>query len=128
MSDCLSAASKIADEIKTAVYQAGISRVKSFLGACNVFKIILEDFCMIARPLDLYLRKRMKLDWSDPSTVDPNAFNTFKSRFLEPPVLALPHLHRILVVDTDLSAYAWRSVFFQEKYKSIPIEWDMIGY
>ena len=86
-------------------FPQSLTQLRSFLGACNVYRRFVQDFSKIARPLTLLTRKDAKPDWANPNADETNAFETLKQRLVSPPILSLPRPDAPYVVDTDASAY-----------------------
>lgn len=88
----------------------------------------VKDFSRIAWPPHDFLQKDRELDWQDTITEALNASDRFKSKLLEPPMLARSQLHRVIMIDTDASVDALGSVLLQQQRDSNLVEWAKIGY
>lgn len=67
------------------------------------------------------------MDWTDLTTIALDAFDTLKSRWMEPLSLALPQPHVPYLIDTNASVHALGAVFLQQKSDSNLNEWVMVG-
>lgn len=114
----LAAVSKIVDANNTVVFPTDITQMRSLFHARYVFRRCTKYFSKIARPLNSFLPKEKKLDWSNPTTYALSSFTTLKSRWPEPPVLALPQERRPYMGDTDACACALGAVLHQQEVKS----------
>ena len=68
------------------------TQVRSFFGACNVYRRFLKDFSKIARPLTDMTRNPTNLYWDRPTEEQLVVFEALKARMISPPVLSLSHL------------------------------------
>lgn len=79
MSGRLATASNNGDAIKIAELPTENTQMRSFLGACNEYRIFIKDFFQMAQLLSAYLRKVKELDWHDFTTDNRGgAFYTLK--------------------------------------------------
>lgn len=88
MSGRLAVAYENVDASKNNFLTADSIQMRLLFCACNLYWNVTNNFCKIALPYNDYLRNDRKLVWLDPITEAPDAFNSFKSKFMEPPVLA----------------------------------------
>lgn len=80
---------KNVDAIKTAVLPTDRTRMRSFLGAYNMYSRFNKNFYNIARTPNDYIQKDKELEWLVSTAEALVAFNTLKSRLVEPLVLHL---------------------------------------
>ncbi len=84
--------------------------MRSFLGACNVYRRFVPGMAKLAKPLNDMLKKGAEPDFSEPTVVQSKAFESLKAALVSPPVLTrrmfLHHRHRRLVVPTGRGAPA----------------------
>ena len=73
-----------------AVFPRTFTQLRSFLGAANLYRRLVQKYSDIARPLNAMLRKDAEPDWENPSDEQTKAFETLKTRLISPPILALP--------------------------------------
>ena len=99
------------DTTKTKVVQEfttprNVSDTRSFLGLCNYFRKFIPNFSHIANPLNQLLRKEAKFQWTNACQ---EAFDTLKSKLVQPPCLAFPNMSQSFELSTDASnhAIAW---------------------
>ena len=105
--------------------------MKSFLGCCNVYRRFVRGFATISSPLSDMLKKDSQTDWDQsivPTEQQQEAFETLKSKLIEPPILALPKPGRPYMVDCDASKYGIGAVLLQQQDESKPTEWATVGY
>ncbi|CDF39628.1 Ribonuclease H (fragment) [Chondrus crispus] len=100
--------------------------VRSFLGACNVYRRFVKGFSKIARPLTDITRKDSDHDFDNPTKVQLQAFESLKAAMISPPILALPRYGRPYLLDTDASAYQLGCTLLQEHDE--PNDWPPVGY
>lgn len=103
-----------------------LTQVRSFLGACNVYRRFVKCFAKIARPLTDITRKDADPDFENPIQAQLDAFKELKKRMVSPPVLALPRLGKPYMIDTDASAYQLGCTLLQEQDE--PGDWRPVGY
>ena len=111
----LCVAAKARDAFRSFEYPKNITQLRSFLGACNVYRRFIKDFAKIARPLTFLTRKDATPDFDNPTTEQLEAFETLKTKMTEPPVLALPRTNQPYTLDTDASAYQLGCALLQEQ-------------
>jgi hypothetical protein len=99
----LAVAKKNTQALKTAKVPTTQSELRSFLGLCNVYRRFIRGFAKIAAPLNALLRKGESPALGELSTEQLAAFETLRSRLLDPPVLALPRAKGLFTLDTDAS-------------------------
>ena len=63
----LSVAEEAADAFKTFTFPRTLTQVRSFLGACNVYRRFVKGFAKIARPLTDITRKDADPDFDNPT-------------------------------------------------------------
>ena len=105
--------------------------MKSFLGACNVYRRFVQGFATTAAPLSDMLKKDSEVDWDQPIEPDEQqqeAFETLKAHLTEPPILALPKPGRPYMIDCDASAYGIGAVLLQQQDEKKPTDWATVGY
>ncbi len=76
--------------------------MKSFIGLCNYYKIYVQDFSTIAHPLYALLKKDVAWKWGEKVQ---EAFNTFKEKFLEFPILRKPEFSKVFILHTNCNAF-----------------------
>ena len=121
----LRVSAKSTEALRACAFPKSLTQVRSFLGACNVFRRFVKDFSKIARPLTTMTRKDASPDFANPSDEQLRAFETLKERLTSPPVLALPKIGRPYVVDTDASAYQLGCALLQQQDVDV---WKPVGY
>ncbi len=75
-----------------------VHTLRSFIGLCNYYKIYVQNFSTIAHPLYALLKKDVAWTWSEE---DQEAFNTFKERLSEFPILGRPNFSKVFILHTD---------------------------
>ena len=76
--------------VREATFPESIMQLRSFLGACNVYRRFVKDYSKIASPLSDMLRTNPGNDWHNPTEEQLRSFEEFKARLSAPPILALP--------------------------------------
>ena len=81
------------------------TKLRSFLGMCNVYRRFVPNFARVAAPLNQLLKKGQGPDLEPFDEAQRGAFELLKQALSEPPVLRLPQQDLPYSVDTDSSAY-----------------------
>ena len=115
-----------ADAFKTFKFPRTLTQVRSFFGACNVYRRFVKGFAKIARPLTDMTRKDADPDYDNPTAAQVQAFEDLKSRMIAPPILALPRYGRPYMIDTDASADQLGCMLLQEHDGTK--DWRPVGY
>lgn len=110
----LRVAGNAAGAFRDAVFPQTLTRVRSFLGACNVYRRFVRHFSRIAKPLTDMTRKYAEPDFGNPTQEQLAAFEELKVRMISPPVLRLPRLGKPFMIDCDASAYQLGCTLLQE--------------
>jgi hypothetical protein len=76
--------------------------LRSFIRICNYYKIYGQDFSIITHPFYALLKKDVA--WTRSEEVQ-EAFNTFKEKLLEFPILRRPDFSKVFIVHIDWSAF-----------------------
>ena len=122
----LSVAEAAADAFKTFTFPRTLTQVRSFLGACNVYRRFVKGFAKIARPLTDMMRKDVDPDFDNRTELQLQAFEALKERMVSPSILALPRYGRPYMIDTDASAYQLGCKLLQEHEEAN--DWRPVGY
>ena len=122
----LSVAEAAADAFKTFKIPRTLTQVRSFLGACNVYRRFAKGFAKIARPLTDMTRKDADPNYDNPTAAQVQALEDLKSRMIAPPIFALPRYGRPYMIDTDASAYKLGCTLLQEHDGTN--DWRPVGY
>ena len=77
-----------------------VTEVRSFLGFCSFYRRFIQNFSVLASPLNKLLKKTVAFEWTDSQQL---AFETLKTKVLEPPVLAHYDPNAVLLLRTDAS-------------------------
>ncbi len=75
--------------------------LRSFIELCNYYRIYVQDFSTIAHPFYELLKKDVVWTWSEKAQ---EAFNTFKEKLSEFPILNRPDFSKLFILHTDWSA------------------------
>ena len=78
----LSVAEAAADAFKTFTFPRTLTQVRSFLGACNVYRRFVKGFAKIARPLSDMTHKDADPDFDNPTELQLQAFEALKERMV----------------------------------------------
>jgi len=103
------------DALKHAKFPTTKTKLKSFLGMCNVYRRFVKDFAKRGKPLNALTRAEVPPDLPPPTDVAIAAFENLRNELLCPPVLALPKANRKLVVDVDACADQVGCTLLQEE-------------
>ena len=114
--------------IEEATFPRDLTQLRSFLGACNVYRRFIKGFAKIAHPLHQMLTKEGAPNWLNPTEKQRSAFDSLKEALVRPPVLALPVAGRPFMIDTDASAYQVGATLLQQQDEEDPKSWATIGY
>jgi len=106
--------------IHDATFPQDITQLRSYLGACNVYRRFIQKFATIAHPLNEMLRKDAQPDFDNSAEDQVRAFETLKCRLMEPPVLELPQRNRPFMIETETSAYQVGAVLLQQQNDENP--------
>jgi hypothetical protein len=68
------------------------------IGLCNYYRIYVQDFSTIAHPLYALLKKDVAWTWSEEAQ---EAFDTFKEKLSEFPILKRPDFNKLFILHTD---------------------------
>jgi hypothetical protein len=78
-----------------------VHTLKSFIRLCNYYRIYVQDFNIIAHPLYALLMKDVAWTWSEKAK---EAFNTFKEKLSEFPIMRKPDFNKVFILHIDWSA------------------------
>jgi len=84
------------------------SELKSFLGMCNVYRRFVKDYSHLARPLtkltSTKLPSELPSELPEFDAEQKQAFEALKNRLTSAPILTLPRLDGLFILDTDACA------------------------
>ncbi len=75
-----------------------VHTLRSFIGLCNYYRIYVQDFNIIVQPLYALLKKDVV--WTSNEKAQ-EAFNTFKEKLLQIPILRRPDFNKVFILHTD---------------------------
>jgi len=84
--------------------------LRSFFGLCNYYKIYVQNFNTIVHPLYALLKKDVAWTWSEEAH---EAFNTFKEKLSEFPILRRPEFNKVFILHIDWSALSIGAIINQ---------------
>ena len=111
----LKVATDTAAASKDFVFPQTPTQLRSFIGACNVYRRFLKDFSKISRPLTGMLKKEASPNFENPTEEQLTAFETLMDRLTPPLDLALPKAGRNYRSDTDACDYQLGCTLLQEQ-------------
>ncbi len=79
-----------------------VHTLKSFIEICNYYKIYVQGFSTIAHPLYALLNKDVPWTWSEEVH---EAFNTFKEKLSDFPILKRLDFTKVFILHTNYSAF-----------------------
>lgn len=96
-----------------------VDEVRRFVAFCNYYRRFVPNFARIAYPLNQLLKKDSVFKWSDDCQI---AFETLKTKLIQPPILQYPDFTQTFRLTTDASDIACGAVLSQLKDgKDLPI-------
>ncbi len=87
-----------------------VHMLRSFIKLCNYYRIYVQDFSTIAHPLYALLKKDVAWTWNDEAQ---EAFNTFKEKLSEFPILRRLDFNKIFILHTNWSALSIGAILGQ---------------
>jgi hypothetical protein len=85
--------------------------IKSFIGMYGYYRIFIEGFSKIARPMTTLLAKKIEFKWTPACQ---KSFETLKEKLTTTPVLIPPDVHKSFEVYCDASYTGLGCVLMQE--------------
>ena len=79
---------------------ATVSQIQSFLGLAGYYRLFIEVFSKIAKPMTELLKKDKKFEWTEDCE---KSFTELKKRLTTAPILTLPDIYRSFEVYCDAS-------------------------
>jgi hypothetical protein len=96
-----------------------VKQLKSFLGMAGYYRKFIQNFCRIAVPLHLLLKRDAKFEWAEAQV---QAFQKLKGKLVAQPILQYPDFTREFIVTTDASNDVLGAVLSQgEVGRDLPI-------
>jgi hypothetical protein len=93
--------------------------VRRFVAFCNYYRRFVENFALIANPLNKLLKKNATFIWSKECDL---AFEKLKNNLMNPPILQYPNFENEFILTTDASDIACGAVLSQEiNNKNLPV-------
>ncbi len=87
-----------------------VHTLKSFIKLCNYYRIYVQDFNTIAHSLYALLKKGVTSTWSEKVQ---EAFNTFKEKFSEFPIMKKLDFSKVFILQIDWNALGISVIFGQ---------------
>ena len=122
---------KAIEAVRVSTFPKHPTAMKSFLGACNVYRRFIKAFAKTSTPLTDMLKKDSGTEWGEdlePTKEQRHAYETLKEALISPPILALPVRGRPYMIDCDASAYAIGVVLLQQQDEEDEKKWATVGY
>jgi RNase H-like domain found in reverse transcriptase/Reverse transcriptase (RNA-dependent DNA polymerase)/Retroviral aspartyl protease len=93
--------------------------VRRFVAFCNYYRRFVPNFAELAQPLNSLLRKESIFKWNEKCQY---AFDTLRSKLIQPPILQYPDFQKEFKLTTDASDIACGAILSQEvDGKDLPI-------
>ena len=89
----------------------------SFIGFCNFYRMFIANFSQIAHPLHLLTKKDQEYVFRE---AQQKVFQEMKNRLTSSPVLQLPDLSKLFLVQTDASKLGTGAVLLQKDDTGVP--------
>ena len=96
--------------------------VQKFMGLANYYRWFIQDFCRVAKPLNMLVGKDRKWEWG---AEQQRAFKEIKTRFTTEPVLAVPDRDQEMRVEADASDYATGGTL---SVKGVDGKWRLVAF
>jgi hypothetical protein len=87
-----------------------VHTLRNIIELCNYYNIYVQDFNTIAHPLYALLKKDVAWTWSDEAQ---EAFNTFKEKLSEFPILRRPYFSKVFILHIDWTALGIQAILGQ---------------
>ena len=82
---------------------SSVKGVRSFLGFANFYRRFIPNYSELTRPLHELTKKDKQWEWT---SVERDAFNKLKARFISSPVLLMPDKNKPFSIESDASKFA----------------------
>ena len=82
---------------------SSVRGVRSFLGFTNFYRRFIPNYSELTRPLHELTKKDKQWKWT---SVEQDAFNKLKARFILSPVLLMPDKNKPFSIESDVSKFA----------------------
>nr|ABA91203.1 retrotransposon protein, putative, Ty3-gypsy subclass [Oryza sativa Japonica Group] len=89
-----------------------VSEIRNFLGLAGYYRIFIEGFSKLARPMTELLKKEKKFEWT---AACEDGFQEMKKRLTTVPVLTLPDIRKDFEIFCDASRQGLGCVLMQER-------------
>jgi hypothetical protein len=104
------------NKIKLAPIPREVKGVRAFLGLTGYYRIFIEKYSKIAKPLTTLLKKDIPFEWNNDCN---QAYTLLKEKLIAGPVLINPDFSKEFILSTDASNYALGAVLGQLDDKGI---------
>ena len=94
-------------------HSTNLHELRSFIGMCSYYRRFIENFSIIAGPLNDLTKKKVKFQWMAKKN---EAFNELKKSLMSGPLLILPDLKKTFEVHCDASGKSLGAVLSQEEH------------
>ena len=89
---------------------SSVKGVRSFLGFANFYRRFIPNYSELTRPLHELTKKDKQWEWT---SVERDAFNKLKAKFISSPVLLMPDKNKPFSIESDASKFATGAILRQ---------------
>jgi len=96
--------------VKNWIRPCNINELRSFLGTVGYYRKFINNFAMLAAPLNKLLRKNVSFTWTEEQQ---SSFDKLKNSIIQAPILAFPDYNKQFIIRTDASKDGLGGVLLQ---------------
>lgn len=102
------------------MYPTNVSELRSYRGACNVFRSLVPNFARTSAPLNEKLEKGASTVLRERAVEEKEAVPTLKEKLIASSIMALSRGHGDLIFEIDACDEQLGEVLIQEQPKGLP--------